>query len=471
MLDRRPALRAVPRGGRWPGVPPILDAFLTVESPWVAVGLLVFYVACVTVEGYFLVPLVMGRSMDLNASTVLLTTVYWELVWGPAGLFLSMPLMAMVKAVCAHVPGWKPWGRLMETEDEEKRTGRRLSNDSRQVRNRPDGGFAIEKDSHSPERLHDAPRDDHGRRRRDAVLAAQPAAAAQAVPQRRRRPLAAPAGARPHRGAGRAAGALLGRDRRGVPRPDAEQLPALPPGHIVGEPCGRDTAPCIGLGAALIAREDPDAVMLVTPADHVIEPVQEFRRAAHVAAAMAEEHPGALLTFGITPTYPATATATSTAASRSPRGRASASSASPAFEEKPPQEKAERVLRLGRILLEQRHLRLEGRRPSSPRLKQQRPASARRRRAASPTPGARRASKRCWRREYAAVEKISIDYAVMQEHAEIARRADAVPLGRRGQLAGRRAHAAAGRRRQHGPRHPLRPEDEQLRHRRRGRAG
>ena len=46
--------------------------------------------------------------------------------------------------------------------------------------------------------------------------------------------------------------------------------------------------------------------MLVTPADHVIEPVQEFRRAAHVAEQMAAEHPDALVTFGIPPTYPAT---------------------------------------------------------------------------------------------------------------------------------------------------------------------
>ena len=46
--------------------------------------------------------------------------------------------------------------------------------------------------------------------------------------------------------------------------------------------------------------------MLVTPADHVIEPVQEFRRAVHVAEHMAEEHPTALITFGIPPTFPAT---------------------------------------------------------------------------------------------------------------------------------------------------------------------
>jgi mannose-1-phosphate guanylyltransferase len=84
------------------------------------------------------------------------------------------------------------------------------------------------------------------------------------------------------------------------------QLPMLPADHIIGEPCGRDTAPCIGLGAALIARQDSAAIMLVTPADHVIEPMQEFRRAVQVAAQMAEEHASALITFGIPPAYPAT---------------------------------------------------------------------------------------------------------------------------------------------------------------------
>src|SRR5262249_57831130 len=76
--------------------------------------------------------------------------------------------------------------------------------------------------------------------------------------------------------------------------------------HIVGEPIGRDTAACIGLGAALIAREDPEATMIVMPADHAIEPVQEFRRAVHAAAQLADEFPDALITFGIRPTSPAT---------------------------------------------------------------------------------------------------------------------------------------------------------------------
>ena len=85
-----------------------------------------------------------------------------------------------------------------------------------------------------------------------------------------------------------------------------EQLTELPESHIVGEPQGRDTAPCVGLGAALIARDDPDATIIVMPADHVIEPEQEFRRAVHAAEQFAADHPGSLFTFGIRPTFPST---------------------------------------------------------------------------------------------------------------------------------------------------------------------
>ncbi len=86
----------------------------------------------------------------------------------------------------------------------------------------------------------------------------------------------------------------------------SRQLPSLPDDQIIGEPCGRDTAPCIGLGAALIARRDPEATMMVLPADHVIEPEREFVRAAQVAAQVVEDHPNALITFGIAPTFPST---------------------------------------------------------------------------------------------------------------------------------------------------------------------
>jgi predicted PurR-regulated permease PerM len=97
------------------GAPPILDA-LIYQSPWEATIILVFYTVVVTVEGYLIVPLVMGRSMDLNATTVLISCLFWDLVWGFPGLFLAMPIMAGIRAVCLHTPGLRAWAYLMSTE-------------------------------------------------------------------------------------------------------------------------------------------------------------------------------------------------------------------------------------------------------------------------------------------------------------------------------------------------------------------
>ena len=99
------------------GFPPVMDAFISCD-PWVAVGVLVFYVVCVILEGYFIVPVVMGRSMELNATTVMLACLFWQLVWGAPGLFLAMPLMAAVRTICMHVPDWHPWANLMGTRED-----------------------------------------------------------------------------------------------------------------------------------------------------------------------------------------------------------------------------------------------------------------------------------------------------------------------------------------------------------------
>jgi mannose-1-phosphate guanylyltransferase len=83
------------------------------------------------------------------------------------------------------------------------------------------------------------------------------------------------------------------------------QLPELPATAIVGEPCRRDTAPCIGLAALLVSRDDPDAVMAVMPSDHVISTDAAFQRAIADAAALVAASPGRIVTFGIRPTYAA----------------------------------------------------------------------------------------------------------------------------------------------------------------------
>lgn len=87
--------------------------------------------------------------------------------------------------------------------------------------------------------------------------------------------------------------------------PIRAQLPDLPAESVLGEPCKRDTAPCIGVAAAWVSRHDPDAVMAVMPADHVISTDEIFQTAIKRAADLVNEKPSRLVTFGVRPTYPA----------------------------------------------------------------------------------------------------------------------------------------------------------------------
>ncbi len=56
------------------------------------------------------------------------------------------------------------------------------------------------------------------------------------------------------------------------------QLPDLPGENVIAEPAPRDTAPCVGLAAGIVAHKDPEGTMIVMPADHVIEPRRGLSR-------------------------------------------------------------------------------------------------------------------------------------------------------------------------------------------------
>ncbi len=197
----------------------------------------------------------------------------------------------------------------------------------------------------------------------------------------------------------------------------ARQLPELAADRIVGEPCGRDTAACIGLGAALIARQDPDAAMIVMPADHVIEPVQEFRRALHAAELTAAEHPHALVTFGILPTYPATGYGYIRRGPEVAHRQGVTVYRVQSFHEKPKADAAERFFHAGEfywnsgIFVWKAATILGYLRELQPKLH----AAVERIADAWPTPQ----RDAVLRREYEGLEKISIDYAVMEHAREV----------------------------------------------------
>ncbi len=75
--------------------------------------------------------------------------------------------------------------------------------------------------------------------------------------------------------------------------------------QIIGEPIGKDTAPCIAVAASLIARKDKNAVMAVLPADHTIAPKAKFHQILRESAVMAQKEE-ALVTLGIKPKTPHT---------------------------------------------------------------------------------------------------------------------------------------------------------------------
>ena len=83
------------------------------------------------------------------------------------------------------------------------------------------------------------------------------------------------------------------------------QLPQVPPEQILAEPVGRNTAPCIAYASWKIARKDPEANIVVTPADALVLKTDVFAETITKALAFTQER-DAIVTVGIAPTRPET---------------------------------------------------------------------------------------------------------------------------------------------------------------------
>jgi mannose-1-phosphate guanylyltransferase len=84
-----------------------------------------------------------------------------------------------------------------------------------------------------------------------------------------------------------------------------QQTSRLPKENLIYEPVGKNTLPAIGLAALFIAKNDPDGIMIVSPADHLTQNDKLFQETIESAAKIAEEKNG-IVTIGITPNAPAT---------------------------------------------------------------------------------------------------------------------------------------------------------------------
>ena len=84
-----------------------------------------------------------------------------------------------------------------------------------------------------------------------------------------------------------------------------EQVPGLLPWQVLGEPLRRNTAPCIAYAAAVIAQMDPDATIVVSPADHAVFGLDRFVRNLTQAIDCVQEHDW-IITLGAQPVKPDT---------------------------------------------------------------------------------------------------------------------------------------------------------------------
>jgi len=88
----------------------------------VVISIVVTYLVVQFIQEWILSPLIVGTQVKINAFTTIIAMVLGELVWGVAGIFLAIPLIAMFKIVCDHIEPLKPYGFLIGEIETAKKT-------------------------------------------------------------------------------------------------------------------------------------------------------------------------------------------------------------------------------------------------------------------------------------------------------------------------------------------------------------
>ena len=97
---------------------------------------------------------------------------------------------------------------------------------------------------------------------------------------------------------------VCGQAHHHIVRRHLQEIQISPEGIIITEPCGRNTAPAILLAVLNVSDADPEAILCIFPADHIIQNTQQFHQQVTTAVSLADQ--GHIVTFGILPQYPET---------------------------------------------------------------------------------------------------------------------------------------------------------------------
>lgn len=92
---------------------PALAAYMQFGDVASVFWVLAVYTFLTGTEGNIVTPIVLGKHLKLNSLAVLLACIFWGWLWGPIGLFLAVPIMAVFKAMAEHVDPLRPFGELL----------------------------------------------------------------------------------------------------------------------------------------------------------------------------------------------------------------------------------------------------------------------------------------------------------------------------------------------------------------------
>ncbi|MDO9254869.1 MAG: AI-2E family transporter [Bacteroidales bacterium] len=92
---------------------PMMIALATKDSAWYAVYVLVIYYIIQLIDNNYIVPKIVASKVKINALFSIIVVIAGNALWGIPGMFLSIPLLAIVKLIFDHVEQLKPWGFLL----------------------------------------------------------------------------------------------------------------------------------------------------------------------------------------------------------------------------------------------------------------------------------------------------------------------------------------------------------------------
>ena len=92
---------------------PMMVALVTEPTPWYAFYVLAAYYLIQLIDNNYIVPYIVASKIKINALFSVIVVLAGNALWGIPGMFLSMPLLAIVKLICDHIEPLKPWGFLL----------------------------------------------------------------------------------------------------------------------------------------------------------------------------------------------------------------------------------------------------------------------------------------------------------------------------------------------------------------------